>query len=188
MIRRDVVNRLIVPVQGKIYPRDIDWGHPTTLRIDSYHHVLMLDIEGSNPLPDGAIFRSDTKGTLVNRISRAVLLMALMDGEGATLKIRNSGELYFDVKIPVARTRCACFDYLTGEDPVRKLFDRLDLAEDWEGWNALLTLPEVLLQEVEDCDKVAMAEESRARFAHIYKDPELRELAKEAGLSTSDAT
>lgn len=197
LIRADFTKTLRTRARKNIEPRwpQFDYSSTSsTIRLDPYHLKLIEDKFRNKPFPTRELLsrqadRSDYGcKRVVKLISRALLVNKLLTGPDVEIDVHGAMNpdptVVFKVGVSDDEVRCACYDYIAGEDdPITKLYITEAETEQYDRKSKEdkggLVVCDDLINELVGFDVEACIEKRKAGFARMMSNPKVAEAMAE---------
>ncbi len=197
LIRADFTKTLRTRARKNIEPRwpQFDWSSiSSAISLDPYHLKLIEDKFWSKPFPTRELLssqasRADHTGKrAVKLISRALLVNKLLAGKDVEIDVQGARNpdptVVFKVEVSDDEVRCACYDYIAGEDdPITKLYNTEAETEPYDRKGKEdkggLVVCDDLINELVGFDVEACIKKRKAGFARMMSNPKVAEAMAE---------
>jgi hypothetical protein len=197
LIRADFTKTLRTRARKNIEPRwpQFDWSSiSSAISLDPYHLKLIEEKFWNKPFPTRELLssrasRADHVGKrAVKLISRALLVNKLLTGTDVEIDVHGAMNpdptVVFKVGVSDDEVRCACYDYIAGEDdPITKLYNTEAETEPYDRKGKEdkggLVVCDDLINDLVGFDVQACIEKRKAGFARMMSNPKVAEAMAE---------
>ena len=204
LISADFTKALRTRARKNIEPRwpQFDWSSTSsTIHLDPYHLKLIEDKFWNKPFPTRELLsiqasRADHVGKqAVKLISRALLINKLLTGTNVEIDVHGAMDpdptVVFKVGVSEDEVRCACYDYIAGEDdPITKLYNTEVETEPYDRRGKEdkggLVVCDDLIKELVEFDVETCIEKRKAGIARVMSNPKVAEVMAELEKITKD--